>query len=359
MTQENWIEKVDPNFAQPGVQGDLQWHDISAWGVEGRGWDDVESYYDRLPAKAHGMVRPAVWDRLSHHSSGMCVRFVTDAPAISARWRLRFPDLALPHMPATGVSGLDLYTRADKLLWRWAGVGKPERQNNDSCLVTGLDPGRREYMLYLPLYNGVERVAVGVDKNAFIAPAPPRRASRRRPICFYGTSITQGGCASRPGMAYPAIIGRRLDWPFINLGFSGNGKAEPEMAELLAELDPALYVLDCLTNMDEESVAERIEFMVKTLRAGHPLTPIVIVECVRRTNEGVVAEKRNIASVRTLAMHEAFDRLIAQGVERLYVVREERLTGSDGEGTVDSMHATDLGFSRMADALTPVLNALL
>ena len=115
-------------------------------------------------------------------------------------------------------------------------------------LVKGLKPGRREYVLYLPLYNGVQEVKIGVPEGATLEVAGPRPVGTK-PIVFYGTSILQGGCASRPGMAYPAILGRRLDWPTINLGFSGNALSEPEVAQLLAELDPAVYVLDPLPNM--------------------------------------------------------------------------------------------------------------
>src|ERR1017187_7975974 len=138
---------------------------------------------------------------------------------------------------------------------------------------------RREYLLYLPLYNGVEEVKIGVPPEAKFESALPRPAGLK-PIVFYGTSIVQGGCASRPGMAYPAILGRRLDRPQINLGFSGNAWSEPEVAQLLAELDPAAYVLDPLPNMKEEWVVPRLARFVEILRGAHPKTPIVLVENV-------------------------------------------------------------------------------
>src|SRR5262249_29415705 len=136
----------------------------------------------------------------------------------------------------------------------------------------------REYLLYLPLYNGVKSVEVGVPKGAALTKASPRPADHAKPLVFYGTSITQGGCASRPGMVHTAILGRRLERPVINLGFSGNGRMEREMAELLAELAPAVYVLDCLPNMDAALVAQRVEPFVRTLRKARPDTPILLVE---------------------------------------------------------------------------------
>jgi len=351
------IEELDPNFAQSKIEGDVHWHDIREWGIEGQGWNDTESAFDRLPKHAKGVVRESVWN-LSRHSSGLCVRFETNATAINARWRLRNLELALAHMPATGVSGLDLYIRGDNG-WHWVGAGRPARApNNDVCLVTGLKPERHEYQLYLPLYNGVERVAIGVHREAVIGPAKERAPQRRRPICIYGTSVTQGGCASRPGMAFPAIIGRRLDRPVINLGFSGNGQAEPEMARLLAELDPAVYVIDCLANMNAELTTERIEFMVTTLRTRHPKTPIVIMECLRKQNEDFLEARKTKSASITAAMKTAFHRLQADGIGGLHIVKADDLLGRDGEGTVDSIHATDLGFLRIADVVTPILASL-
>src|SRR5205085_2015483 len=138
--------------------------------------------------------------------------------------------------------------------------------------------GQREFLLYLPLYNGVSSVEIGIAKGSTLAKGPARPPERQKPIVFYGTSITQGGCASRPGMVHTAILGRRLDRPVINLGFSGSGRMEPAMATLLAELDPAVYVLDCLPNMSAAEVAERMEPFVRTLRKAHPRTPIVMAE---------------------------------------------------------------------------------
>ena len=130
------IEELDPNFAQPGVEGDLQWHDIREWGIEGRGWKDTQSDFDRLPLRAKGIVRDGVWS-LSRHSSGLCVRFATNAASINARFRLRSDGLAMPHMPATGVSGLDLYIHGDKV-WHWVGAGRPVKfPDNEVRLAAG------------------------------------------------------------------------------------------------------------------------------------------------------------------------------------------------------------------------------
>ena len=156
----------------------LIWYDVALVGVEGRAFDDTEVYFDRLPSRAHGVVRDAVWN-LSRHSAGMCVRFVTDAPDIHVRWTLRSERLAMPHMAATGVSGVDLYVRDDSGAWRWLAVGQPKKfPINEQQLTRSLPPGRREYRLYLPLYNGVKQVEIGLPSGTTLSQPPTYDADR-------------------------------------------------------------------------------------------------------------------------------------------------------------------------------------
>ena len=350
---------VAPLAAQtPAAEPAVEWHDLKALPLEGQGWTDTKHPYDRLPARAEKLVRAPVWG-LAHDSAGLSYRFVTDADTIRARWTLRKPErLAMPHMPATGVSGLDLYVR-DAGEWRWLANGRPEKPDtNDKLLVRGLKPGQREYLLYLPLYNGVNSVEIGLPPGARWERAPERYAARP-PIVFYGTSILQGGCASRPGMAYPSIVGRALDWPTINLGFSGNGKTEPEMAALLAELNPAAYVLDSLPNLDVAQVKERVEPFVQTLRARHPQTPILFVENVNYTDSGFLEARRGKVAEANSYLRKLYDRLKAAGDRHLHYVHASQLLGGDGEDTVDGTHPTDLGFTRMAQGVTPILREAL
>lgn len=334
----------------------LRWRNLSALPVEGKGWTATKHRYDRLPAKAEGVVRPPVWS-LAQDSAGISYRFVTDATSIWARWRVRKPRLSLFHMPATGVSGLDLYVRNGEK-WQWIGVGRPEHRDNEQRLTSGLTRQPREYVLYLPLYNGIEQVEIGVAEGAAFDRAPDRYASRK-PVVFYGTSILQGGCASRPGMAYPAIVSRMLDWPAINLGFSGNGKTELEMAKLLAELDPAVYVMDSLPNLSPEETRDRVGPFVATLRAAHPKTPIVLVENVIYTDSHTVAARKKKAIEANRYLRELFEKLKAGGDTAVYYVQAASLLGADGEDTVDGTHPTDLGFLRMAEGMAPALRPLL
>lgn len=336
----------------------LVWTDLRTLGIDGQGWTDLKAPYDRLPAKAEGQVRSPVWN-LSRHSAGLCARFLTDAPEIHARWILTSSSLAMPHMAATGVSGLDLYVKTDQGQWHWLAVGKPESQTNTSRLVGGLPSGRREYLLYLPLYNGVREVELGIPAGTALHKAGPWGSRVRKPVVYYGTSILQGGCASRPGMVHSAILGRRFQFPHINLGFSGNGRMEPEMADLLAELDPSIYVLDCLPNMEAAEIRERVEPFVRKLRSAHPRTPIVLVEDRSYTDAFLVASKRQRNDTSRLALQTAFKNLKKSGLRDLHYLKGANLLGGDGEGTVDSSHPTDLGFMRQADAFAKVIQPLL
>lgn len=334
------------------------WTSALALGLEGQGWTDLAHPYDRLPAHAEGVVREAVWN-LGHNTAGLCVRFVTDSPQVRARWRLRFPDFTMDHMADTGISGLDLYAR-DGATWRWVAVGRVrERPTNTATLVESAPPGLHEYLLFLPLYNGVERLEIGVVPGARIAPGPARPESHRRPVVFYGTSITQGGCASRAGMAYPAIIGRALDRPTINLGFSGNGRMDLEMAALLGEIDAAVYVLDAVPNMDADGIAERMAAFVRILRAARPETPIVLVENIVYENAWFDAETRETLAAKRDAVRAVRDALAAEGLPHLVWVEADGLIGDDGQATVDGVHPTDAGFLRLAEALTAVIRPLL
>ncbi len=349
-------QPLNPNLAKD--EGDLRWFNILNLGLEGTGWRGMAAPFGRLPPKAEGKVRKEVW-ALGRHSAGLCVRFISDSSALHARWTLSSSNLAMPHMPATGVSGLDLYYRAADDKWKWLANGRPTGQTNTQALATGLPPGKREYLLYLPLYNGVSSVELGIGKDATLERAPEYPAARAKPIVFYGTSITQGGCASRPGMVHTAILGRRLGCPVINLGFSGNGRMEPELAELLAEIDAAVYVLDCLPNMNAAMVAERVDPFVRTLLRAQPKTPVVLVEDRSYANATLLSGPRESNRANREALKKVHDRLIADKAGGVHYIKGDALLGDDSEATVDSSHPTDLGFARQADAFQKVLEPLL
>lgn len=352
------IAKMDPAMAaQKAAMDNVQWHDVTKWGVEGRGWGSAERkrWFDRLPAKAEGKVTSNVWN-LSRDSAGMMVRFKSNATEIYARYKLNKPALGMPHMPPTGVSGLDLYARDTDGKWKWVQVTRPASQLVQAKIIDGLTPGEREFAAYLPLYNGVDSLEIGVPKGAAFEGLAPRK---EKPVIFYGTSITHGACASRPGMVHTAILGRRLDMPVINLGFSGNGRMDAAVGELLCEEEASAYVIDCLPNMGPADVTLKCEPLVKQLRAAHAKTPIILVEDRRNTNSWITPARDKHHTDNHAALKAAYENLKKAGITGLFYIGGDHLYGDDTDGATDGSHASDLGFARQADIFEPVLREAL
>ena len=317
-----------------------------------------ESPYDRLPISYKEKVREPVWD-LSKASAGITVRFHSNSTSIGLKWTV-LNDFDMPHMAATGIKGIDLYTKYNNK-WRYvttagALVGQKKYQNNnvpkDSIneyeLIKNLTPEFREYKLFLPLYDGVTRLEIGIDANATIKRAVP---NAQKPIVFYGTSITQGGCASRPGMAHTNIISRKLDMECINYGFSGNGRMEMPIVEHISEIDANFYVIECLQNMNTEEVKKRVLPLVKIIRKKQPNTPIVLVENMMYKTAFMDKTIETELIQENLALKNEYDNILKSGIQNIYYIKDKQHEKMDNEGTVDGVHLTDLGFLRYADYL--------
>ena len=357
------IGTLDPEMAQMHrVIDGVDWYDVAEhdgqWGVEGRILPRQERHrwFDRFPAIAEKSVTKNVWN-LSRHSAGMMVRFKTDATSIHVHYKLMKASLAMPHMPATGVSGVDLYARDENGKWRWVQVARPNSQEVQVELIKGLAKpnNTREYALYLPLYNGVDFLRIGVPATSSFQPLAPRD----KPIVFYGTSITHGACASRPGMVHTAILGRKFDSPVVNLGFSGNGRMHAEVGDLLIQIDASVYVIDCLPNMNAKMVSDRCVPLIKQIRAAKPTTPIVLVEDRRNTNSWILPARDQHHSANHDALQKAYETLKADSVINLHYISGDHLYGDDGDGATDGSHASDLGFMRQANIFEPVLQQAL
>ena len=332
-----------------------RWRDAASLTIEGKGWEKTAGPFARLPESVKDKFSALAW-QLSAESAGLCARFVTDAAAVSVRWSVANDALAMPHMPATGVSGVDLYARTGDGSWRFVGNGRPEKKEGNLAkfhFPDGAKPGR-ECLLYFPLYNGTKSLEIGVTGDARLEPAGPRPEGRRAPVVVYGTSIVQGGCASRPGMAWPAILGRLLDRPVVNLGFSGNGTMEPPVGDALAEVDAAAYVVDCIWNMNDDPALYRdhVARLVRSVRKAHPDTPILFVGQSHMRPDAHPTKA-------TLAQEAAVRELQNEGAKGLVIVPGTDLVGADGEGTVDGVHPNDLGMERQARALLPAVKKAL
>lgn len=340
---------------------ELQWHDpLATDGVlEGRGWEDIG--YNRLPDDAQAKVREPVWN-LSRDATGLLLRFTTDADQVQVTF-VPGKKLSMPHMPTTGVSGLDLYSRAADGEWLWV-RGRydfSEEKIAYSFLTPNSTGEEREYQLYLPLYNSVSDLKIGTASSAKFTFLPKRPEN---PIVIYGTSIAQGACASRAGMSWPNILGRSLDKPLINLAFSGNGRMEPELIEYIETLKASVYVLDCLPNLGpgggftEEIVRERITHAIQALKAAQPDTPILLVEHDGYSDGGIDPARKEIYTNLNLWTKAIFEDLIAEGIEDLYLMTREDI-GLGMDDYVDGTHPTDLGMQRYADAYIKHLTKIL
>jgi lysophospholipase L1-like esterase len=214
----------------------------------------------------------------------------------------------------------------------------------------------RDITIYLALYSPVKVLEIGLDENAAVEFASPFAAAA--PVVFYGTSITQGGCASRSGMSYQAILGRQLNLNHINLGFSGNGKGEAAVARAVAEIDAAAFVLDfAQNNTDVDSLAQVYDPFIGILRERHADTPVVAITPIYAASEAT-GSRRN-EQMRAL-IRKVVSRRIAAGDTHLQLVEGTDLLGpSRGDGLVDGTHPNDLGFQWMAEGLAERLRKVL
>jgi lysophospholipase L1-like esterase len=333
--------------------------------IEGQAWPkEVIKTFDRLPSRAINTVRPDVWT-LSRNTAGLIIRFRTNSGEITVRYIVGGA-LGMPHMPSTGVSGLDLYAKNSDGSWLWSN-GRYSYGDTILCHFRDITPGDgyhdlgREYRLYLPLYNSVEWMEIGVNAGSLFSPLPLRS---EKPIVIYGTSITQGACASRPGMAWTAILGRNLDRPLINLGFSGNGRMEREVTDLMTEIEAGVYVLDCLPNIfdplifPKDEVILRIMETVRHLRKSKPDVPILLADHAGYTQGLIDAESRKHYVDVNQAQHEAFAKLKAEGISDLYLITREEI-GLTLDAMVDGTHPSDLGMQQYADAFENFFRTIL
>ncbi len=319
---------------------------------------DAKQPFSRLPDSL-ATVRTELWD-LGGNSAGIALRFRSDAADVHARWRSH-KKFRMNHMTATGIRGLDLYMLDDN--GRWTTVSSARPNINDSTttvkIVGGLKRQPREFMLYMPLYDGVDSLWVGVDSAATILAPAIDLPSRDKPIVWYGTSLLQGGCASRPGMAHTNIIERDLNRVVVNLGFSGNAKLDPEIARLMAQADAGLFIIDALPNVKPEELTERIPQFYQIIRAAHPSTPIMLVESPYFPITRLVEEPMTTITDKNRRLREFYDTVVAGGDKNVYYFRGEDLLGDVWEGTVDNYHFTDLGMWVVARNMLPAIRDIL
>ena len=330
------------------------WYDAATLPLYGKARQDTKELYERLPAEFEGRSRDAVW-YLGRNSAGLYVRFSSNASAIWLRWSAKFGN-HMNHQTLTGTRGLDLYVLTDKGEWRFMASGRPTLDSKDceQKVIGAMEPKWREYMLYLPLYDGLTKLEIGVDREAVLEAPKVDLPRCDKPIVMYGTSILQGGCANRPGMAHTSILSRRFNREVINLGFSGNALLDLEIAELMASVeDPAIYVFDYVPNAYDYLIREKGEQFFRIVRDAHPDVPILFLEDPYfghyEYDAGIKAE----VDKKNAAQWELFCKLKKQGEKNIWYLKSDDMVGHDNEAFVDGIHFTDLGMMRYADWLAP------
>ncbi len=355
------ISKIDKNFkiSKNIPVDDVVWYNATEepFTLYG-GFHDEKGYY-RMPRDIAATVSDGVY-HLNNHSAGIRLRFKTNSPylAISVKWNAFSP---MNHMPASGSSSFDLY-RVENHSYKFAAPFIVSEQDNAGYsafrylnVIEGREHNAEEisdYVLNFPLYNQVTELHIGVKEGSKIEKSGVY--SNTLPVVFYGSSITQGGCASRPGNSYQNFISRALDIDYINLGFSGNGKAEDEMIEYLKNIPMSVFVCDYDHNAPNVEHLQNTHYkLYESIRKEHPDLPYVMIS--RPDYKELWDRKRKEIIL------ETFNRAVESGDKNVYFIDGSTLFDEDERDacTVDGCHPNDLGFYRMAQGIIPTLKKIM
>jgi hypothetical protein len=321
-----------------------------------------ERNYHRVPEKYKSRLRPSVW-KLSKNSAGLSIHFTTNSPNIALRWELA-ENVTLKNTTSIASGGFDLYCFRNGE-WEYVNSAIPGNGQNESLVASDMDTTPKDFILNFPLWNTVEHLEIGIENKFAISTEKQSHFKQSAPIVFYGTSITQGGSASRPGMAYPAIVSRKLNIETINLGFSGNGRFEKSVGEVLCDIESEILVIDCTANSPPDTIKKNSLKLITQLRQCHPKTPILLVESIiRETSYFKKEDKSNFGSFQFIQeqnreLYLSYQKAIEQGIKNIHYLKSDGIIGLDHEGTVDGTHLSDLGHYRLAEKIAEKINEIL
>ena len=340
------IEKIDANFRLKDkvcVDGEWKSYEIphSAFSLYGVSYDETEKRFVRMDTSIAEQISKTVGE-LACYTAGGRLRFSTDSSCLRIVVSYNFLCM-MEHMPLTGSSGFSLFEETDEgeifIKNLCPSFGDMHGFSSEATLKGGM---LRNYILYFPLYNEVKSLSIALDKNACVGKGKVYRDIL--PILYYGSSITQGGCASRPDNAYQALIAKWNHIDYINLGFSGSAKAEKEMAEYLAKVECSLFVCDYDHNATTVDFLQDTHYpLYKSYREKRPNTPILFLSKpdVKRDLDG---EKR------LRIIRKTYERAKKEGDENVYFLSGKSFYGKENcwDFSVDGCHPTDFGFYQMA-----------
>lgn len=348
-------------FVNAAEQQPLRYVDALQFRMINKGWgaDVTLTPYTRIPAYLKDSIREELWDR-AKNSAGLAIRFRTNSRRIGVRYNLHH-NFHMAHMADTGIKGTDLYILDSKGVWQYVNTNRPTKDSVQQKLyVENMDGSMHECMIYLPLYDGVNWMEIGVDSASVIEMPRVDNPRSGMKVVGYGTSIMHGGCASRTGMAATNIIQRELNVEFVNLGVSGEGKLVYAMARAMTTIDDAVaYVIDPVPNCTKMQCDTLTYAFVKILRQARPEVPIIMVEGPMYPYAKFDSFFGTYLPEKNDAFRKNYERLKAENPHNLYYVTSEGLTAENEEGTVDGIHLTDYGFRAYADKLEPILKKVL
>ncbi len=343
------IAKVDSNFTVEKKlhKKDIRFYRIDEAPIAIHGIFKENGKYRRMPAEVARKVSEGVY-ALHTNTAGGRVRFRTDSPFLAIRAKMDGV-CKMPHMPLSGSAGFDVY---DGKTYMFTYVPPSSLQDDYEGIFNFGREWKKEVTINFPLYSDVKELYIGLQEDATLEKATPYK--NEKPIVYYGSSITQGGCASRPGMSYQAIVSRMLSCDYINLGFSGSAKAEDEMIDYIKNLNMSVFVYDYDHNAPSvEHLAATHEKMFLALRKAQPLLPVIMMP---RPKHLLAQEDK----VRRSIVEKTYQNAMARGDKNVYFIDGAALTAlCKEEGTVDNIHPTDFGFASMAKAVSEVLSGLI
>lgn len=309
--------------------------------------------YQRIDS-AHYQAMPPVVKRMFTHSAGKSISFITNSKTISAKWCVT-NNKPYPNLTAIANKGLDLYERLNGT-WEYAGVGRPTAQCTEAIVAATMRDGEKQFLLYMPIYDEVTSLEIGVDSGSYIKPAPSPFKKR---VLVYGSSITQGASASRPGLAYPARLARLTGYDVLNLGTSGSAKMEPEVIAMLNDIQTDAYILDCIPNSTEQNIKDRTVNMINAIRAKHPGKPIILLNTIIREQGYTDAKVGSMVAAQNRVTDSIAHMLLQQKTPDFFYIDVSHFLGDDHEGSTDGIHPNDLGSYRFVTKLEPMVADIL
>ena len=300
-----------------------------------------------------------VIDEYACHSTGLAVLFATDSPFIKAKW-VTSEKNASENMTAIAQKGLDLYIKKDGK-WIFAGVGRPDMEKgpyydrHEGTIVKSMASGRKECLLYLPLYDRLDSLFIGIEEGSYIQAVENPFKYR---IVVKGSSVTHGLAASRPGMTYAARFARDNGFYCFNLGFSGKSKLQLEYARYLADIQADAFIFDAFSNPSAEMIHENFDRFVDMIRASHPHTPLIFMQTERRESRNFDTWREDFeAKKQAAAEQEVRERMKVD--KHIYFLTSEDFLGHEHIATSDGSHPTDLGFTYMLESIEPKILKIL